>query len=93
MLIAMFLEPGTISPKLRLYRGQGTIQLILILLAAVCVPWLLISKPYLVWKEMQKTQGQGYRTIGHGDDGHEHDIDDEEEGNGHAVDDGDEQVR
>jgi V-type H+-transporting ATPase subunit a len=35
------------------------------MIAAICVPWLLISKPYLLWKEMHRTQGQGYLSLGH----------------------------
>ena len=62
----MFLQPGSVPPTAKLYRGQSTIQLILIMIAAICVPWLLIAKPYLIWKEMHKTQGQGgYMTLGH----------------------------
>lgn len=89
MLISMFLEPGTIAPGAQLYRGQSTVQVILLLLAAVCIPWLLITKPYLAWKEMHKIQGQGYVGINHGDDGHRNSTDDalegEEEGNGRAM--------
>ena len=60
MLITMFLQPGSVPPESQLYRGQGIVQLVLLMIAAVCVPWLLISKPYLLWKEMHKTQDQGY---------------------------------
>lgn len=88
MLISMFLEPGTIAPGNRLYRGQGTVQVVLLLMAAVCVPWLLIAKPYLLWKETHKVQGQGYVGIGH-DEPVRHSTDDalegEEEGNGRAI--------
>lgn len=84
----MFLEPGTIAPGNRLYRGQGTVQVVLLLMAAVCVPWLLIAKPYLLWKETHKVQGQGYVGIGH-DEPNRHSTDDalegEEEGNGRAI--------
>lgn len=90
MLISMFLEPGTIDEKLQLYRGQGTIQVVLLLLAAVCVPWLLIAKPYLVWKETQRPAG--YISIGHGEaSGGMHTFtsgvspEDEEEGNGQSM--------
>ena len=90
MLINMFLQPGTVDPSLQLYRGQGTIQLILLLLAAICVPWLLVTKPYLEWKKMKRTHGQGYMTIGHnGADMPPQtpgiSLEDEEEGNGQAM--------
>ncbi len=90
MLISMFLQPGTVDPDLQLYRGQATIQVVLLLLAAVCVPWLLISKPYLVWKETQRPAG--YISIGHGEAaGDMHTFasgvspEDEEEGNGQSM--------
>jgi V-type H+-transporting ATPase subunit a len=69
MLITMFLQPGSVPAQSQMYRGQGTIQLVLIMVAAVCVPWLLISKPYLLWKEMHRTQGDGYLSLGHDDSG------------------------
>jgi V-type H+-transporting ATPase subunit a len=91
MLIEMFLAPGHVDPKKQLYRGQSTVQVILLLLAAICVPWLLLTKPYLIWKEMHKTQGQGYVTLGH--DSATDDLpqlpgislEDEEDGVGQAV--------
>lgn len=86
MLIDMVLSPGTIKPETFLYRGQGTVQVILLLIAFVCVPWLLVAKPYLQYKEMKKTQGQGYIGLGgedviRGDDV----LEGEEEGNGRAI--------
>ncbi len=88
MLISMVLSPGSVDPESRLYRGQATVQVILLLAAAVCVPWLLVSKPYLQYKEMQKTHGQGY--IGLGADEAPREVEDtilegEEEGNGRAI--------
>lgn len=93
MLISMFLEPGTVDPRVQLYRGQGMVQVVLLGLAGICVPWLLLTKPYLAWREMHKTQGQGYMSIGngggHGDDVPQHtpgiSLAEEEEGNGQAV--------
>ncbi|KAF9464615.1 V-type ATPase, V0 complex, 116kDa subunit family [Collybia nuda] len=60
MLISMFLEPGTVAPETQLYAGQGHVQIVLLGLAGICVPWLLITKPYIVWKEMKRIQDQGY---------------------------------
>jgi V-type H+-transporting ATPase subunit a len=68
LLISMFLKPGTVDPKAQLYRGQGTVQIALLLLAGVCVPWLLLMKPYLVWREMKRTRGQGYMTVQSGEE-------------------------
>ncbi|KAH9930911.1 H+-ATPase subunit [Fomitopsis serialis] len=88
MLIGMFLSPGSVTPDTQLYRGQNTIQTILLLIAFVCVPWLLITKPYLQWKEMKKIQDQGYINIGN-DEGarvvSDTELEGEEEGNGRAI--------
>lgn len=96
MLISMFLQPGAVDPKTQLYRGQGFVQVVLLGLAGICVPWLLISKPYLEWRRLNRTQGQGYMTIGHGEGHDDNDgsapytpgvvsLGDEEEGNGGAL--------
>ena len=95
MLISMFLQPGTIDPKTQLYRGQAFVQVVLLGLAAICVPWLLVTKPYLEWRKLNRTQVRGYMTVGHGE-GHDDNDDlapytpgislaEEEEGNGGAL--------
>jgi len=87
MLIGMFLSPGTIEEGSQLYRGQGFVQTTLLLIAVVCVPWMLCVKPYLHWKETKRTQDQGYG-LAPTDDGyatrHEN-LEGEEEGDGHAI--------
>ena len=92
MLIAMFLSPGSIDPKEQLFRGQGPLQIFLLLLALVCVPWMLCVKPYIQYKELKKTKAQGYEAVhnGHDDDGNGHgrrslDADEEEQANPAAV--------
>ncbi|KAI0345052.1 V0/A0 complex, 116-kDa subunit of ATPase [Trametopsis cervina] len=88
MLITMFLSPGYIEPGTELYPGQGTVQVILLLIAMACVPILLISKPYLQYKEMKKIQSQGYiglggeETVGVPTDSQ---LEDGEEGNGGPI--------
>lgn len=56
MLIYMFLTPGKVDPQDQLYKGQGTVQLVLILVALVCVPWMWFAKPYYLKVQHEKQQ-------------------------------------
>lgn len=86
MLINMFLEPGAVAPEVQLYPGQELVQTVLLLLAGICVPWLLITKPYIAWKEMKRIQAQGYTGLGENPRDDPDDVlEAEEEGNGRAV--------
>jgi V-type H+-transporting ATPase subunit a len=76
-LIQMFLTPGFIKDGEQLYSGQGTVQMGLLILAGICVPWMLCTKPYILWKEMKRTKEQGYGQIRNDDE-----LENEEEGNG-----------
>lgn len=86
MLIYMFLSPGTVDPSMQLYSGQSFVQVFLLLLALVCVPWMLCVKPYILYREHQKIKGQGYQGVGDAPRlSTSQDMADEEDGNGHAV--------
>jgi V-type H+-transporting ATPase subunit a len=90
MLIYMFLSPGTVDPKTQLYAGQGFIQVVLLLIALVCVPWMLCLKPYMLYKEHQRIVAQGYHGLAGQENGHNrvstsNDLEEDEEGAGQAV--------
>ncbi|PRQ73742.1 V-type ATPase, V0 complex, 116kDa subunit family [Rhodotorula toruloides] len=90
MLIQMFLSPGNVNPDDQLYRGQAFVQVFLLLLALVCVPWMLCTRPYLEYREMHKIKEQGYHGIQNGENGahatdDETDTDGEGAHQGHAV--------
>jgi V-type H+-transporting ATPase subunit a len=78
MLIYMFLSPGTIEAPL--YRGQATIQVMLLMAAGVCVPILLFLKPFYLRYEHNKARALGYRGIGENTRVSALDDDDDDEG-------------
>ncbi|KAG0139358.1 hypothetical protein CROQUDRAFT_101678 [Cronartium quercuum f. sp. fusiforme G11] len=87
MLIYMFLSPGTVDPSEQLYTGQAFVQVFLLLLALICIPWMLCVKPYLEYKAHEKIVSQGYGMLGdgHGDGGGRSSFEAEEEETGHVA--------
>ncbi|CAG8550039.1 8482_t:CDS:10 [Rhizophagus irregularis] len=60
LLIYMFLQPGHVDKENELYSGQGTVQLALLGVAVICIPWMLFTKPLILRREYKKIRAQGY---------------------------------
>jgi len=56
-LINIALSPGVVAQDQQLYEGQGTVQLVLLLVAVIQVPLMLIPKPYYLVKRMNAHHG------------------------------------
>ncbi|KAJ1814968.1 H(+)-transporting V0 sector ATPase subunit a [Coemansia sp. RSA 2599] len=63
MLIYMFLRPGSVNESERMFSGQAALQTLLLLVALVCVPWMLLVKPLIMRQEHNKIISEGYGRI------------------------------
>jgi V-type H+-transporting ATPase subunit a len=71
-LVDMFLSPLSVnSTNLdnRMYSSQMYVQIFLLLLALVCVPWMLVPKPYLLKRDHER-RAAGYSKLPEGGSGH-----------------------
>ncbi|KAJ9674836.1 hypothetical protein PVL29_024018 [Vitis rotundifolia] len=72
VMIYMFLSPTDDLGENQLFVGQKILQLVLLLLALVSIPWMLFPKPFLLKKQHQERhQGRSYALL--------HSIDDSPE--------------
>lgn len=66
VLIGIFMRPGTVLDKDRLFSGQGGIQLFLLLAALVAIPWMLFPKPLIL--RARHGRRRGYLPVENGSD-------------------------
>ncbi|GER55168.1 v-type proton ATPase 116 kDa subunit a isoform [Striga asiatica] len=57
VMIYMFLSPFEDLGENKLFWGQGVLQVILLLLAVIAVPWMLFPKPFILKRQHTETYG------------------------------------
>jgi len=55
-LIYLFMSPGTIKEGERLYHGQEVVQVILLIIFVITIPWLLLAKPLYLRNKAKKRE-------------------------------------
>ncbi|KAK9691038.1 hypothetical protein RND81_09G171800 [Saponaria officinalis] len=64
IMIYMFLSPTDELGENELFAGQKTVQMVLLLLALVSVPWMLLPKPFILkYKHQRRHQGEAYAPL------------------------------
>ncbi|XP_007042074.2 PREDICTED: V-type proton ATPase subunit a3 isoform X1 [Theobroma cacao] len=84
VMIYMFLSPTDELGENQLFPGQKTVQLVLLLLALVSVPWMLLPRPFLLKKQHENQhQGQSYTPLESTDDTLHSEANNDSHGHGH----------
>ncbi|KAL8195355.1 hypothetical protein R6Q57_025758 [Mikania cordata] len=69
VMIYMFLSPTDDLGENQLFPNQKTVQLVLLLLSLIAVPWMLLPKPFILKAQHNRThQGQSYTPLEGTDD-------------------------
>ncbi|KAL0422803.1 UNVERIFIED_CONTAM: V-type proton ATPase subunit a3 [Sesamum latifolium] len=63
VMIYMFLSPTDELGENELFPGQKTVQIVLLLLALVSVPWMLLPKPFLLKMQHDRHHGESYAPL------------------------------
>ncbi|KAL4581312.1 hypothetical protein LXL04_017523 [Taraxacum kok-saghyz] len=64
VMIYMFLSPTDDLAENELFPNQKTVQLVLLLLSLIAVPWMLLPKPFILKAQHNRThQGQSYEPL------------------------------
>jgi len=71
-MIKMFLSPGVVEADKQLYEGQASVQVLLLIVALISVPWMLFPQPFIMKWKIEAEQKAGHAPI------HEEEEDDEE---------------
>ncbi len=61
LFIAMILKMGAVEGQ-QVFRGQQFVQVFLLLISFLCIPWMLLAKPIYIILEKRRGQNRGYRS-------------------------------
>lgn len=67
VLIGMFMAPGQLPEVGRLYFGQNEVQIFLLALAGIAVPWMLLPKPFILKAKHDAKKKDAYRVVDEGE--------------------------
>jgi V-type H+-transporting ATPase subunit a len=85
ILIYMFLSPTDELGENQLFPMQKTVQLVLLLLAFVAVPWMLIPKPFILKKQHEaRHEGQSYAPLDYQEESLQVEANHDSHGHGHG---------
>lgn len=79
VMIGLFLNFGNVPEEFQMYSGQVYVQTFLVILAVICVPWMLLTKPLYLRHQNKLRQA---RKLAHGGDDDEEPFDDGHGGHG-----------
>jgi V-type H+-transporting ATPase subunit a len=72
VMISMFLSPYKIDPENHMFDGQLAVQIVLLLTAIICIPWMLLAKPYVLKKQHKEKMRQNPTSVVEHEDDHDH---------------------
>eukprot|EP00184_Porphyridium_aerugineum_P002606 CAMPEP_0184708084 /NCGR_PEP_ID=MMETSP0313-20130426/37594_1 /TAXON_ID=2792 /ORGANISM="Porphyridium aerugineum, Strain SAG 1380-2" /LENGTH=966 /DNA_ID=CAMNT_0027169665 /DNA_START=52 /DNA_END=2952 /DNA_ORIENTATION=+ len=61
ILIGMIMSPGNVPENLRMFPGQSILQVVLLGLSMIAVPWMLLPKPLIL--RAQNLRKKGYKAL------------------------------
>lgn len=68
VLIGMVMAPGSMPSHSEMFSGQNRLQVLLLLVAVVCVPWMLFPKPLILRARSKQAKGPYIRLHDGGED-------------------------
>lgn len=72
VMISMFLSPVSLDPDNHMFDGQLAVQAVLLVTAVICIPWMLLAKPYVLKRQHKMKALQNPTSVVEHEDDHDH---------------------